>query len=324
MEKQDVLQYIKNLALQKILTREEVIAAYDEGTGTDVVLTKKLGIAEILYYIGGAIVFLGIAILVWQNWSTLSFLSKLAATLGASVAAYVIGLLFSREQKLETVGSAFYLISALVLPIGLYVVFDNAGFDTGSAGIQSLASGISLGFFLLSYIAFRKNIFILFTILFGTWFFFNFTSFMVSSNPLFDWKFFEYRTLIVGVSYILIGYAFAKGEKVSLSSFLYGFGILGFLGAALSLGGWSPMQNTFWELIFPGLALATLFVSVPLKSKSFLTFGSLFLMIYILKITGEYFTNGLGWPLSLVLAGLMLIAVGYLYVYLKKRYVLTT
>ena len=137
---------------------------------------------------------------------------------------------------------------------------------------------------------------------------------------LFDWNFFEYRMLVAGISYLLIGYAFAKNEKAPLSGFLYSFGILGFLGAAFALGGWSPTQNVFWELIFPGLALGTLFMSVYLKTRSFLTFGSLFLMIYILKITGEYFTSGLGWPLSLVLAGLMLIAVGYLYVYLKKKY----
>ena len=320
MEKHEAVQYIKEVAAQKVLTREEVVATYDEGAGGDIILTKKLGIAEILYYIGGAIVFLGIAILVWQNWSTLSFPTRLIATLGAAVGAYIIGFIFSREEKFETIGDAFYLISALVLPIGLYVIFDNAGFDTGSAGIQSFISGIALALFLLSYVAFRKNIFTLFSIIFGTWFFFALTNFMVAGNPIFDWNFFEYRTLVVGLSYLLIGYAFSKTARAPLSGFLYGFGILGFLGAALTLGGWSPTQNVFWELIFPGLALATLFVSVPLKAKSFLTFGALFLMGYILKITAEYFTSGLGWPLALVLAGLMLIAVGYLYVFIKKKY----
>jgi len=325
MEKNEAVQYIKEVAAQKVLTKEEAVAAYDEGAGTrpgskDLVLIKKLGIAEILYYIGGAIVFLGIAILVWQNWSTLSFPTRLIATLGAAVGAYILGYIFGREEKFETIGSAFYLISALVLPIGLYVLFDNAGFDTGSAGVQSLISGIALAVFLLSYAALRKNIFTLFSIIFSTWFFFDLTNFMVAGNPLFGWSFFEYRVLVAGISYLLIGYAFSKSEKSSLSGFLYGFGILGFLGAALALGGWSPAQNVFWELIFPGLALATLFTSVYLKAKSFLTFGSLFLMAYILKITGEYFASGLGWPLALVLAGLMLIAVGYLYVYLKKKY----
>ena len=50
--KEEVLQYIKTLAEQKVLTREELDMAYDGGSGikTDVILTKKLGIAEILYY----------------------------------------------------------------------------------------------------------------------------------------------------------------------------------------------------------------------------------------------------------------------------------
>jgi hypothetical protein len=61
-------------------------------------------------------------------------------------------------------------------------------------------------------------------------------------------------------------------------------------------------------------------LSIWLKSKSFLVFGALFLMIYILKITSEYFTNSLGWPLALVLAGLLLIGIGALSVWLNKRY----
>ncbi len=324
--KEEILQYIKDLAVQKVVTKEELDAAYEAGSGIkrDRVLTQKLGIAEILYYIGGGIVFLGISILLWQNWSTLGFGTKVLATLGAGVAAYFVGLLFSRDEKTETVGSAFYLISALVTPIGLYVVFDNAGFDASSYGSQSLISGILFGTYLLSYVVFRKNVFTLFSILFGTWLFFSFTSFLVGGGPYFDkWKFYEYRVLVAGLAYILLGYAFSKNERAPLSGFLYSFGILWFLGSALSLGGWEPRQNVFWELIFPGLVFGTLFLSVHIKSKAFLTFGTLFLMAYILKITGEYFKSGLGWPLALVIAGLMLIAVGYMSVYLNKKYIVT-
>jgi len=249
--KEEVLQYIKTLAEQKIVTKDEIDLAYDSGSGikTDMVLTKKLGIAEILYYIGGAVVFLGIAILLVQNWSTLGFGTKVLATLGAGVAAYFVGVLFSRDERTETAGSAFYLISALVIPMGLYVVFDNAGFDASSYGSQSLISGILFGMYMLSYVVFRKNVFTLFSILFGTWLFFSLTSFMVGGGPYFDdWKFYEYRVLVAGITYMLIGYAFSKNERASLSNFLYGFGILGFLGSALALGGWEPNQNVFWEL----------------------------------------------------------------------------
>lgn len=321
--KDEILVYIKSLAEQKVLTREELDSAYDSGGGvrSDVVMTKKLGIAEILYYIGGGIVFLGIAIFLSQNWSTLGFGTKVLATLGAGVAAYIVGVLFSRDERTETVGSAFYLISALVMPIGLHVVFDNAGLDANSYGSQTFISGILLAMYALSYVVFRKNVFTLFSILFGTWLFFSLTSYMIGGGPYFEsWKFYEYRVLVAGISYMLLGYAFSKNERAPLSNFLYGFGILGFLGAALTLGGWEPNQNVFWELIYPGLIFGALFLSVYIKSKSFLTWGTLFLMAYIIKITSEYFSSGLGWPLALVIAGLSMIGVGYMSLSLKKKY----
>jgi hypothetical protein len=325
--KEEVLNYIKVLAEQKVLTKEELVSAYESGTqsdGRDRSLAKKLGIAEILYFIGGAIVFLGIAIFLAQNWSVLGFGAKILSTLGAGIAAYTVGILFNRDERTETVGLAFFLISALVLPIGLFILFDNAGFDAENYAFQSLISAILLATHLLSYFVFRKNIFILFSIIFSTWLFFSVTSFLIDGGPYFDsMKFYEYRVLLTGAAYILIGYAFSKTDRSPLCGFLYGFGILGFLGAALSLGGWSPSQNVFWELIYPGLALGTIFLSVHLKSKAFLVWGTLFLMIYILKITSEYFSEGLGWPLALVIAGLAMIGVGYMSFSIRRKYLAT-
>ncbi len=331
MDKEDLVRAIKDFAARGAVAREEVIAAYDEGAAAAGTAPapipgsvrhgkKKLGIAEVLYYIGGGIVAIGIAILVAENWTALTFPGRLAATLGASLGAYAIAVILAREERFGEIGSAFYLISALTLPVGIGVVLANAGIDTGSAGTQSLIAGLSFAFFLSSFFVFRKSTLALFGILFGTWFYFIFTTFLAGSNPLFGWTFFEYRALFAGLSYMLIGYGLERGRYASLAGFLYAFGILGFLGAALGLGGWAPSANPFWELIFPGLALATLFASISIKRTSFLTFGALFLMLYILKITQEYFTSGLGWPFALVLAGLMLIAVGYLYVYLHRKY----
>lgn len=321
--KEEVLQYIKTLGEQNVVSKDELIDAYNSGAGikTDPVVTKRLGIAEILYYIGGAIVFIGIAIFIGQHWEELNSFTRILATLGSGIAAYIIGLIFYRDEKTETVGSAFHLISALVTPLGLYVVFDNAGFDVVGSGWQSLISGILLAEFLASYFIFKKNIFLLFSIIFGTWFFYAFTNYMVGPKPYFDMgKYYFYRTLALGAAFMALGYSFKKTERAPMADFLFGFGILGFLGAAFALGGWKPEQNIFWELLFPFLTFGALFVSVHLKNSSFLTFGTLYLMAYILKITSEYFSNSLGWPLTLIIAGLFLIAAGYLYVFLRKKY----
>ncbi|MDD4409072.1 MAG: hypothetical protein PHW52_00270 [Candidatus Pacebacteria bacterium] len=321
--KEEVLQYIKTIAEQKIVSRDELIDTYDMGSGAkkEAISRKRLDMAQILYYIGGGIVFLGIFILIWQNWSSLMFGTKVIATFGAGIAAYFIGLLFSRNEKTEKASPAFYLIFSLVTPIGLSVIFDNAGFDAGSYGVQSLISGIMLVSLLLSLTIFRKNFFILFSILFGTWLFFSLTSLMVESAlSSDDWEFYMYRIFVVGVTYILMGYSFSKDKRDSLCGFLYGFGIFGVLGAALALGKWYPGQNPFWELIYPGLVFAALFLSVHLKSKAFLVWGTFFLMVYIFKITSEYFSTGLGWPLALVIAGLFMIGAGYMFISIKKKY----
>ena len=204
--------------------------------------------------------------------------------------------------------------------MGLHVTFHIAGLDTGSYGVQSVSSGILLVTFLLSYLANRKTIFTIFNIIFGTWLFFSFTGFLVGGNPNFDWQFSAYRVLCTGLVYVLLGYYFTETPHRAITGALYGFGVFCFLGAALALGDWKPDQNLFWELIFPGLVFGVMFLSVYLKSTAFLTFGSLYLIAYIFKITSEYFTQSLGWPLALVLTGLGLIAIGYLHFNLKKKY----
>ncbi len=322
MEKEELLQQIKNSAEKGLITKGELIDAYNTGAKVkkDILSVHHLGVSEILYFIGGAIVSIGISMLIWQNWEQLNIFTKIIATLGAGIASYFVGVLFSRYEKLDMVGQAFYFISALVMPLGLYVVFDNAGLDWGSYA-QTLVSGILFATYLLSYFVFRRDIFIFFNIIFGTWLFFSFTNLLLGNNPIGrDFKLYEYRVLFVGLSYMLLGYYFSQGEKKTLSGILYGFGVFGFLAAALALGGWSPQQNVFWEIAFPGIVFVVMFLSVYLKNRSFLTFGALYLMGYILKITGEYFTKGLGWPLSLVVVGLSLILVGYFSFSLNKKY----
>jgi uncharacterized membrane protein len=141
MEKQELLRHVKEMATQG-LTKEELLAAY--AGIPEKVEHRKVGISEILYVIGGAIVVLGICILVGQNWNTLSIVSKILATFGSGVAAYLVGVLFMRHEKFQTMAQAFFLISGLVLPLGLGVIFDNAGYDVSSSGVQSL---ITLIFF---------------------------------------------------------------------------------------------------------------------------------------------------------------------------------
>jgi hypothetical protein len=51
-----------------------------------------------------------------------------------------------------------------------------------------------------------------------------------------------------------------------------------------------------------------------------LIIGTGALVVYIFKITGEYFADSLGWPLALIVAGFAMIAIGSLFVRLNRKY----
>src|SRR5258706_1899260 len=323
MEKQQVLSSITELSSQNLITKDEIVHAFEGGKGKkSSSLTRDMGLSEVLYFIGGFIVFLGIAVLISQHWSELNPFTKIFTTLGFGIIAYLVGVLLNREEKYGEVGYAFHLIAALVIPLGLGIVFDQAGYNASTTGIQSLIAGILFVMYIASYYVFKKPIFTFFSIAFATWFFFGFTSFIIGSNPYFgDIKFFEYRFLVVGLTYVLLGYYFSSTIQKDLSGTLYGAGSLFSLGAAFALGGWQPSQNVVWELLLPGMIFIAFLLSVHLKSKVFLTFGTAFLMVYILKITGEYFSGTLGWPLSLMICGIALIGIGYYAFTLNKKYI---
>ncbi len=324
LDKQQLLEEVKQAGLSRILSEQELLVAFrgnlQNGSQNNIASSRHINLANILYYIGGGIVCIGIAVLIGQNWEVLSLLSRILVTFGVSVAAFIAGILFSRDERMEGLGQAFHLIAAVVMPVGIYTVFDAAHLNLDSLGIISLIFLIIFLVYLASTLLFKKTMFLLFAIAYGTILFFVFTQFLLAQNPIYDWHIDAYRILVVGLSYMFFGYYYSTRPFSALSGLLYSLGSIGFLGATMSLGGWSPDQNLFWEAIFPLLVFGIIYLSIYVKSRSFLIFGSLFLMGYILKITAEYFSQGLGWSLALVIAGFFLMAVGYLTVYLNRRY----
>src|SRR3989344_1828882 len=294
MDKTQLIEQIKQFASNKQITKEELNAAYDSGavktTEKESIMTHHLNIAEVLYYIGGLIVIIGIIVLIVQHWEELNLFSRLLVTLGVGITSYITSIIIGRYEKLDSISQVFGLISAPTTAIGIKFLMDDFGVELQTSTLLSIISGIMLTFQLVSYFFYKKFIFLFLSILFATLFFFSFTNFLFEqTNIESTLALHKYSVLIAGLSYLIPGHYFTKAKLEGLVGFLNGFGVVGFLGAALALGNWKPEQNIFWEIIFPGLALGVVFLSVYLRASAYLLFGTLFLMVYILKITYEYF-----------------------------------
>ncbi len=326
-KKQQVLSELKSLSLAGGVTREEVLAIFStEGLAQPEALSRHLNLAEVMYYIGGGIVFLGICVLSYQNWDNFSSFLRILITTGSFIAAFIVGALLYRYENLKKISQAFFLIAGCLAPLALTVLFKESGLETSTDSLLVLIYLILTTIFFGSLWFFRQTILLFFGIIFATALFHFIVNLIVGQNLLAGnaIKTWEYRFLVEGLTWGLIGFYFKDTSFKALSGVMYGFGCIAFLGSAMALGGWSPNQNAFWELIYPVLVFGIIFLSVYVKSKSFLVFGSLFLIGYILKLTGEYFSSGLGWPLALVLSGLAIMGVGYWAVKLNKKYFATS
>lgn len=317
MDKQTLLQQIQTAAFNRIITKREVLAAFRQGLKDG---NSDMSVFKILLYLGAAIVGLGVIILIWQNWATLPYTTKLFATLGVGIAAFYGGVIFGDDESLFGIDQVFYLISGLVLPVGFYVLFRHLGYDVKGDAVLSLMTVILFAIYLPSFFIFRKAILMIFSIIFATCLFYYGIGFLSSGWIINRDSLVEYRFLVIGLGYLMLGHYFVRTRCANITGALYGFGAFFFLSAVLNLGDWAPHQNIFWEVALPVLSIGISFLSVSLKSKSCLVFGAIYLVASILKTTYEYFEHNLGWPIALIIAGVALIGVGYLTFYTYRKY----
>ncbi len=322
MDKEKLLTSITKASAAQLISEQEIRHAWQKGRGKIVQPPrKKLVLTNILTGIGGLIVVFGIVIFFQQHWQTLGTNMKILVTLGSSIILYTSGILLSRTESMKSVAWAFFLAFAFLAPFGIWVTFDSLYTEFPFFGYETIISFIMFVWFVVSFFLLRMNIFTAFAVFSGSVLYFGLTGDFLSKNPAISIESaFEYRFLLLGISYLLLGYSWKHTIGI-LSTWMYALGSAMFLGAAMALGGFSPSANLFWEILFPGLALGGMFLSIPLKSRSILAISSIYLMGYIIKITAEYFSDTLGWPIALIISGFVLIGIGYGALMVGKRYV---
>ena len=322
MDKDSLLTAITEFSASKRISKKEVLDAFARGQGELKHPPRhRLTLTNILYAIGGLIVAIGIFLFFEQRWDTLPSLARVLVTFGSGVAAYTTGIFLMHARNMKGVAFAFFLIFSIITPFGIYIALDEAHYHSPLIGYENIILGAMLIWVVASFFLLRLSIFRLLSVIFGSFLYFSATGALLEHNPVLDIDTaFEYRFLALGISYLLIGYGWEKAARI-LTQAMYAIGSAMFLGAALSLGGYAPSANEFWEIIYIGLNFGILFLSVALKSRFMLAIGSLFLMGYIMKMTAEYFSDSFGWPLSLIVSGFALIGIGYATFAINNKYI---
>lgn len=281
----------------------------------------SIKLTNVFYGIGATIVLIGVVILVAQNWDDIGFLGRLVVTGGIALLTYIGGLLM-RPPDNRVLSQALLVIAAALSPLAIVVVLSE--FDVRFTFLYQILTAALLSLtFWAAYWATRRSITILLTVLFGSWTYFALVLKLVEDLSYDALTWVKWSAMLFGAATVLIGYGVrpekfsnepdVARERNSVKEILYALGVLAVLGAGIQIGG-------LWNFLFVAVLFGAFYLSVFLQNRTVLVLATLFLMAHVVKLTGQYFIDSLGWPIALVASGFIIIAIGYGTFEINKRY----
>lgn len=305
--RQEALSLISNLAREFSLGRDEIEAAIETNPVTG---EKQVSLLQkVLSYIGGAFIFCGICTYVGIVWDDLDSLSRVIITLGSGFIAFLLGLFTLGDPKFIRASTPLFLIAAALQPTGLFVFLHEY---MPPSGDLAKASSFVFGFMLiqqsLAFYARQRTSLLFFTL----FFFYAFLSaFMevvgIEPKPI---------VLTLGVSGLLVSWAINRTPHKAIAPFYFFFSGLAVTGISFDY-----LDNTPLDILLIGIVAGMVYLSVQANSRTLLTVSILALLAYLIYFTDEYFKNMVGWPLAMVVIGLIMIGVSSYAVKLSRKMV---
>lgn len=314
MDKHQVISLIKSKLQEGVITQNDLKEIL---TGRKVSAGESHRFIKILYGVGAILAVLGIVILAVQNWGDIGFFGQLIITAGISIVTFMAGFLMGGDER-RVLSQIWFAISAATAPIGFIVFFNQVGIDMNATVLALTFAFLTILYTLALFIT-KRNILMLIALIFE-----GVLYGIIVGNFFGLDQYIRESIIVYGLASLFVAHFYQKmfaiqsegdeKEKKSVSEIIYTTGTLMVLAAAISYDGY--VDAILFALIFAGFYLSSV-----VRSKGILIVSTLFLMGHILKITSVYFASSIGWPIALIIAGFLIIAIGYGSITFSKKYV---
>lgn len=305
-DRQQALQRIVELANGFDIDSREIESALNQDRRrTDAPQSGSL-LSKILGFFGGIFILSGIAVFIGLQWESMNSFERIIVTLGSGVAIFIMGLVAGSDPRFEKTRMPLFLVAALLQPTGMLVAINE--FSTGGDWHYAilLTSGVMLVQQVIVFYRFRVTELLFTSLFFAAWFLAVFLDLFIPE---------EWNALLTGGCVVMFCAALEKYPYRVICPIYYFFGSFGFL-----FGFFEIVEDSIIELSFLFVVSAGIILSTYLKSRTLLFTNVVATFAFIGYFTNKYFLDSFGWPLVLILLGIVFVLLAALAVRLNRKY----
>lgn len=305
----DALQDILRLSRNHGITLAEITAALKaENTPEQSLQSSGSILTKLLGYIGGIFIFSGLCVFIGMFWNDFGSAARVIITLGSGLTAFFMAVAAAGDAKYARAATPLFLIAAALEPFGIFVMLDeysNGGDPKNGVLFMAFFMLVQQGCVLLAK---QRTTLAFTTLFFGCVFFGQLMEIMDMPDNLIG--------LTLGSAILFLCRALDKSPHSAITPFWYFCGSM-----ALMISFYDIVENKPAEILFLGLSALLVYVSTQVRSRTLLTVGTLGMIGYIGYFSGKHFSNVVGWPIALIIIGLVFIGMSALAMRLNRKYI---
>jgi hypothetical protein len=278
--------------------------------------------AHVAYYFGALLVIGAMGWFMTTAWEAYGGATLMAISVGYAICFVLAGRTLWDQNGLRTPGGLLFTMAVCMTPLATYG-FERAVnlWPQNDPGVYSgFHMWVNGGWFMMEVatilaglvaIRLRRFGFLMAPVAFALWYMSMDLTPLVFGQGDYSWREREWVSVMFGLVMLLAAYLVdlrgKGGEDFAFWGYL--FGLLAFWGGLSIMNSASELS----KFEYFGINLALIAVSVLLRQRAFIVFGSIGVMFYIGHLAYRVFQGSLMFPFVLTLIGILVIYLGVLY-----------
>lgn len=304
-ERVHALNAIVAMAREHGISAEDIRKAMQEDAGAAAGHSVS---GRLLAYVGATFILCGLGFLIESYWNEMNSAARIVLYLGAGLVMLVLALMIVHRDRHANAAVPLFLLAAIFQAGGILVAFDELGTGGDPRHALLAMSLVMLAQTLLVFRVHRLTVLVFLA--------FAFATVVLSTAMEIGGLGNDLNMTLSGPALLGAAYLMRESRHAAILPCWYLVG-----GVLASFGAFEILKGTSVDILYVAYAALLVWFSTVAKSRVLLFVATFAMIGYLSYFTGEYFADSIGWPLALMIIGLIFIGLSVLAVRISRQYI---